>query len=245
MKKAYFIFPILTLLIMWFLLSFFKIINPLFLPRPDFVFIEILKLILSGSIFFDLFHTLYRLFLSFILSVLIGVPLGLLIGYYKKLYSAFSFLIDFFRSIPPMALFPLFLLFFGIGDLTKIAIVVFSCSLIIIVNTAYGVRIVPKSQIILAKTFKANKFQIFSKIILPSSLINLFSSFRIIFSLCLMMIIVLEMFVGTRIGLGYRIINAQWLYKTIELYSFIILTGLIGYIFNKIFILIERRITPP
>ena len=237
MKSRYFYLLPIILLGIWFLITLGDFINPLFISSPQSVFFELLKMIFSGDIFSDLIMTLYRVFSRFLISILIGVPLGLLMGQSEKIYYAMEFLVDFFRSLPSTALFPLFLLIFGIGDATKITIIIFSSSLVILVNTMYGAKNVKKLRILMAKTMKISRFHLFTKIIFPEALPNLFAGLRIAVSFSLIIIIVLEMFVGTTVGLGYRIINAQLLYQTTKLYSLIIFVGIIGYVSNKSLIL--------
>jgi len=118
-KIYYFIIPIIIVVI-WFSTSNLKLISPLFLPSPQAVFLKITQLLATTEILPDIASTLCRAFLGFIIACLIGIPLGLLMGYSDKIYSSFEFVVEFFRSIPATALFPLFLLFFGIGDQSKL-----------------------------------------------------------------------------------------------------------------------------
>ncbi len=242
MRKIFLIIlPLSILLLVWFIITFFNFVNPLFLAPPGSVFSKLLNLITSGDVVPDIAATLFRLFIGFLIAIVIGVPIGLLIGYYEKIYVSVEFLIDFFRSLPATALFPLFLLFFGIGDYVKIVIVVFACSLVIIVNTVYGVRNTKKLRLIMAKTMKASNFKLFTKIIFPESFPHVFAGLRVALSIALIIVVVLEMFVGTTTGLGYRIIQAQIIYRVPELYALIIITGSIGYLINKGLMLIEKK----
>ncbi len=242
--KSKYPFTILTLviiLIFWYILSFYQIINPLFLSSPQAVFTALIELLVAGEIIHDAIATIFRTFIGFIFGVLIGVPLGIFMGYYRKIYNSMEFIVDFFRSIPATALFPLFLLFFGIGDEAKIAIVVFASSLIILVNTTYGVRHRSKIRTMAAKAMGIKRFQLFRKIILPESMPHIFAGLRVAISISLIIVIVTEMFIGTNVGLGYRIINAQLLYRVPEVYASIILAGIIGYLLNHFVLFIEFK----
>lgn len=233
--------PIILLLI-WFLISYFNLINPLFLPSPQEVFVKLYKLMVSGEVFPDIIATLLRVLVGFFMAIFIGVPIGLIMGSSRRIYQALEFIIDFLRSIPAMALFPLFLLFFGIGNTAKIAVVVFACSLIIIINTVYGVRHGKELRIMVAKTMKANRFNLFRKVILPEALPEIVGGLRIAISLSLIIVIVTEMFIGTKVGLGHRIFDAQLVYRIPEMYAVIILTGCLGYLINKLFSAGERKV---
>lgn len=240
MKRMIILAPVIILLI-WFAISHLNVINPLFLPAPEIVFIKLGELLVTGQIIPDVTMTLLRMFAGFALAMLIGIPIGLLMGYYRRVYDSLQFIVDFFRSLPATALFPLFLLFFGIGDAAKIAVVTFACSLIIIVNTMYGVRNATKLRIIAAKTMKANKIDLFKKVIIPEALPAIFTGLRIAISLALILVIVTEMFIGTMVGLGHIIIDSQLIYNIPEMYSAIILTGMLGYLINMGVIRIENK----
>ena len=212
-KKFYYILVPLIILVVWAVFSNLKLVSPLFLPTPQTVFLEIINLFASGVILLDIFHTLYRAFLGFIIACLIGIPLGLLMGYSNRIYYSLEFIVEFFRSIPATALFPLFLLFFGIGDQSKIALTAWTAGLVLIINAMYGVHLGKELRIKSAKTMRMSGFNLFQKIIFPEALPQIFSGMRIAVSLALVIVIVTEMFIGTNFGLGHRIIDAQFVYR--------------------------------
>lgn len=221
------------LLALWFVLTSFHLINPLFLPSPIEVFKKLYQLFISKEIFIDIGLTLYRLIFGFSLGVIIGIPIGIIMGYYKQIYQAFDLIIDFFRSIPVMSLFPLFLVFFGIGDGAKLCTAAWSSSLIILFNTMYGVINSKKTRLMVAKTMKATQYQILTKVIIPEALPEIFVGLRLGLSIALIVIVMSEMFMGTQVGLGQRIYNAALMYRIPEMYGAILLTGFLGYILNK------------
>jgi len=240
-KIYYFIVPLIIIMI-WAILSNLKIISPLFLSTPQAVFLEIIRLFSSGEIINDILFTLYRTFIGFLIACIIGIPIGLLMGYYDKIYHSLEFIVEFFRSIPATALFPLFILSFGIGDSSKIALTAWAAGLILIINSMYGVHLGKELRIKSAKTMKISGFNLFKKIIFPEALPQIFSGMRIAISLSLVIVIVTEMFIGTNFGLGHRIINAQLVYRISEMYATILITGILGFLINKGFILVEKKI---
>jgi len=241
-NKLYYVLIPLIILLSWTIISSLKLISPLFIPSPSDVFFETINLFTIGKILVDIYHTLYRAFFGFILACLIGIPIGLIMGYYDKIYSSLEFVVEFFRSIPSTALFPLFLLFFGIGDESKIALTAWTASLVLIIHSMYGVHLGKKLRIKAAKTMNIRGAKLFQKIIFPEALPQIFGGMRVALSLSLVIVVVTEMFIGTNFGLGFRIINAQLVYKIPEMYSIIILTGIIGFLLNKSLLLIEKRI---
>lgn len=242
MKRfALFVLPV-SLLLIWVLLSFFKVVDPLFLSSPDDVFRSLISGLLSGQLLKSMSITFARSISGFILAAIIGIPIGLLVGRIPLLARATQPTIDFFRSIPATALFPLFLFFFGIGDESKISIVVYACSLIILVNTAYGALQVKKARIACAKVMGANRLDIFWKIVIPESAPGIFAGLRVALSLSFVLIVVTEMFIGTTVGLGYEIMNSQMVYRIPDMYAGIVLTGIVGYLANLSLLKIEKRV---
>lgn len=241
MKKYAYVGPILFLLI-WAAITGFHLVNAFFLPSPVAVFGKLLKIFSDGGIFPDIFATLFRISVSFIVAAGIGLPAGLLLGGFEKAYRSLEFIIDFCRSLAPLAVFPLFMIVFGIGDASKIAVAAISSSVVIIFNVAYGVMHSKKSRILAAQIMGASRLQIFRSVIFWESLPQIFVGIRNAIAWIVLIIIAAEMFVGTNVGLGHRIIDFQITYDLPGMYAAIFLTGVLGYVLNAIFALAERRI---
>jgi NitT/TauT family transport system permease protein len=182
-----------------------------------------------------------RTFQAFLIAAVLGVPLGVGLGSSEPVYRSFEFLIDFFRSTPASALIPMFILFFGIGEFNKVAIASFSALLVILFNSAYGVMNAKKSRILAAKVMGANRFNIFKDVLFWESLPQSFIGLRSGISIALVIVIVAEMFIGTEQGLGKRIIDAQQVLNVKDMYASILITGILGYALNVLFLLIEKR----
>lgn len=240
MKKYFLIGPIILFLI-WLTISLSGLASTFFLPSPASTIGELIRLLATGVIIPDIFATLVRVAISFLIALVLGLPCGLVLGSSHKIYESLEFVIDFFRSIPATAMFPLFLLVFGITDSSKIAVAAFASFLIILFNTAYGVRHAKKSRVFAAKLMGASKIQIFKLISFWETLPQTFAGIRIAISLSLIIIIVTEMFIGTTLGLGRLVIDFQYTYNIPGMYAVILLTGLVGYLINLIFIIIEKR----
>jgi len=232
----------LALILIWYMISTFKWVNPFFLPSPWNVFLELKALLLSSGVYTHIGKTIYRMFSGYLMAILFGIPLGVVVGYWERVYNSLEFVIEFFRGFPATSLFPLFMLAFGIGDAAKIAIVIFSCSLLITINTLYGVRNSSKTRQMVAETMKATKTYIFLRVILPDALPYITAGLRTALSLTLIIVVILEMFIGTEKGLGHLIYNAHMTYQIPQMYATIIITGLIGYGMNKGFIKLEEEI---
>lgn len=218
------------------------LVPKLFVATPTEVGSSLYQLLVNDSLLSEAFQTLRRLLTGFVISAAIGIPLGLAMGYFTRVYYSLEFFVDFLRSIPAAAIFPLFILIFGIGSPSIIAVVTYACILIIVVNTIYGVRSVKELRLMSARIMKLSRLDMFIKIILPEALSYIFAGLRIAISYGMVIVIFSEMFIGTDIGLGRRIIDAQTVYKIPEMYAAIVLTGLIGYGLNKLALFAEKRI---
>ena len=214
----------------------------LFVATPQEVWSALIRLFGNEGLLGESLQTLQRLLIGFAISAGIGIPLGLAMGYFAKVYYSLEFFVDFLRSIPAAAIFPLFILIFGIGSPSIMAVVTYACLLIIVVNTIYGVRNVKELRLMSARIMKLSKLDMFVKIILPESLSYIFAGLRIAISYGMVIVIFSEMFIGVDEGLGRRIIDAQTVYKIDEMYAAIVVTGLIGYGLNKLALFAEKRV---
>jgi ABC-type nitrate/sulfonate/bicarbonate transport system permease component len=230
-----------VLIIIWFVATLPGFVNPLLVPSPQSVLRVVLSPIQWQMIAKDVAATCARLAIGFFLGGTAGIALGVAMGRSKKIYSALEFLVDFFRSIPVAALFPLFIVFFGIGNPSKIATAAWSTALIVVVQTMYGVRSCSPIRERFAKTLGASRFQILTTIVLPEATPFILAGIRTGLSIALIVVIMTEMFLGTPSGLGQRIFNAGLLYETPQLYFYIAVTGILGYGINRGSVFFENR----
>jgi ABC-type nitrate/sulfonate/bicarbonate transport system permease component len=233
---------VLLLFLIWWLIAISGLINPVLLPTPLQTIGSLIATTFGGTMVQDFSATIFRTFQSFLIASLIGVPLGIVLGSSERIYRSVEFLIDFFRSTPASALIPMFILFFGVSDISKIAIAGFSALLLILFNCAYGVIHAKRSRILAAKVMGANRWQIFRDVLLWESLPQTFIGLRNGISIALVIVIVAEMFIGTEVGLGKRIIDAQQILNVKDMYASILVTGLLGYLLNILFLLLEKRV---
>lgn len=228
-------------LFIWAIASYGGLSNPVFIPAPHAAFWRLLVLLSDLDFYLDFGHTIYRMIMGLVISGLIGIPIGLLMGCSKKVHNALELLIDFFRSIPATAMFPLALLLFGIGDMAKIGIVVFSCSLVLILQTYYGVSSTSRLRRDALAAMGASKTDTFKHLLIWEAMPYVFAGIRIVVSLSLILVLVTEMFIGTDHGLGRRLIDAQSTYRISELYAVIIFVGGLGYFLNRLSVYVEKR----
>jgi NitT/TauT family transport system permease protein len=229
------------LLLVWYLAVWARVVDPVLLPSPTATFWALWKGMNGGALGFDFVKTVWRTGISTLIAAAIAIPLGIFLGSSERLYRSVEFVIDFFRSTPASAMFPLFLVLFGVGDKTKISVAAFGAMLVILFNVAYGVMNARKTRLLAAKVMGASKMRVLSDVMLLESLPQTFVGLRNGVSLALVIIVVAEMFIGSTDGLGHRVFEAQQLFEMPDMYAAIFAAGALGYGLNLLFLLIERR----
>ena len=233
-----------ALLIIWQVVSSLSYTNKTLLSSPSSTFSAFGNLIIKKNILIDVSQTVGRMLLGFSLATILGVLTGLIIGTSKNLHYLTNGVIDFFRSIPITILYPIFIMLYGIKSGSKIAMIFVACIFVIILNTAYGVMQANPLRQKTAKVFGASKPQIFKWITLYSALPQALIGMRTAISLSLIISILCEMFMGSRYGIGQKVMDSFTTYQIPELYALIIMAGIIGFLFNWVFVKIEKRIIP-
>lgn len=225
---------------LWFLLSATNIFPSLLLPPPQKIIEGFYQLFAQNALAYDLFFTLYRMIIGLLIGLFLGVSIGLAIGFWPSGKYALPW-IDFLRSIPGAALFPIFMLFFGLGEAAKISLVIFASALIIAFNTVQGIKNINTTRLMVAKTLRLDKAKTLCSIILPEALPFISVGVRHAISYSLIMVIVSEMFIGAELGLGRRIVDFHLTYDTGKMYAVIILTGIIGHVLNHLYLFFESK----
>ena len=229
----------LILFAIWWVAWALDLVDKNLLPSPVATLVDTAGNITGGNMLFDLWRTLVRVGYAFIIAAVFGVPVGIALGANSKVYRSLEFIIDLFRSTPATAMFPLFLLLFGLGDFAKIAVAAFAAWLVVVFNTAYGVMNARPTRIQAAKSMGASQLRIFRDVIFYETLPQTFVGLRTAVSMALVVIIVAEMFIGAVDGLGHRIIDAQISYQLTDMYGSILIAGALGYALNLFFLVLE------
>lgn len=231
----------LIILSVWYWVTSQHLINPLFLPEIGAVGKKLTALAATKDFHLDVFFTLKRTFIAFGLASTLGVPTGLIMGISKKVGTMFEIVIDFFRSIPSPALFPLFLLVFGIGEASKISNAAFFSFWIILVSTIHGVDHISKTRVKVARSFKATYWQILRFVVLMEALPYIVNGLRVAVSTSFIVVIVTEMLLGTKYGLGQRMFSAYYAFQVPEMYASLLVLGLLGFLLHRILGYFERK----
>jgi len=217
-------------------------ISDFLLPSPFKVFNTYISMALKGKLFFHTWITTIEALTGFFIGAFIGIALGYIISKSKILDRILSPFIIAAQTTPKLALAPLFLIWFGFGLLSKIFITALIVFFPIFVNTAVAIKSINPNLRAVMKLAHANKWQVFKKLELPSSLPMLFAGFKSGITLAIVGAVVGE-FVGASAGLGYLIIFSTGHLDTTAVFAAIIQLVIVGIIFYEIIAIIGSRLT--
>jgi NitT/TauT family transport system permease protein len=233
---------ILAFLAFWEVAPRIGLAEPAFLPPLSTVLASGWKLLMNGQLESHVQASLSRSLVGFALAIVHAVPLGLAIGWYRRFARVVNPLLEALRNTAALALLPVFILVLGIGESSKIALVVYSCSWPILLNTITAVRNVDPLLIKSARTMGLSSLQLFRKVILPAALPTIFVGIRLAGAYSLLVLVAAEM-VGAKAGLGYLIIYAQYNFQIPNMYVGILSITLLGLLFNQALQQVEKRFT--
>jgi ABC-type nitrate/sulfonate/bicarbonate transport system permease component len=224
--------------------------DKLYFPPPSSIIVRMYHLWLSGPadhLFLtdaatgNIFPSLARMFGGWLIAGVIGVTAGILLGRSRHLIEYVDPLIQLARAIPSPTLIPVFIVIFKLGTTMRIAVIVFGVLWPILLNTIEGARSVEPLQLDIARVFALTRTQRFRLIILPSATPKIFAGLRVSLSMSIILMVISEMVGGTD-GIGYTIYAAKDAFEILDMWSAILLLGIIGYTFNSALLRVERHV---
>ncbi|AYD22560.1 ABC transporter permease [Clostridioides difficile] len=238
--KSVLIFFIILLL--WKITNYLGIWSDYILPSPEKVYSTFLNMISDGSIFINVYASMKRVLIGFAISTAIGVPLGIFFGIYSGVYEYFKSLINFLRNTPPLALIPMLILWFGIGEESKIIIIVLASFFPIFTSTLKGIKNCDSKLIEVGRVFEFSKLQIIFKIIIPNAILDIAVGLKLALGYSFRAIIGAEL-VAASSGIGYLISDGKEMSRTDVVIVGIIVIGLLGIITDYIFSIIVKKVS--
>lgn len=236
----YFFLTILSILIIWELTVRVFNVNEIIFPEP----VAVLKAIFySNTLFGDISASMIRLFLGVLLGTLAGILFGLLTGHFFILNDTAGQILNFIRFVPPLALIPLFILWLGIGEMPKIILISLACFYSVWISTHEGIQNIESRYLTTARSLCVSKRSFFAYIALPGSMNFILNGIRIGIGLAFSVLIAAEM-LGAYSGLGYRISFVQSTFRVDIMIGYIILTGILGLLIDRLFIYLCKITVP-
>ncbi len=218
---------LIVLLALWQAGASAGVISTLFLPPPIAIGRALWILALNGQLWLNLGASLYRLGIGWVAGTVFGIVLGFAIGLSTLARSPGMAVVSALFPIPKIALVPLFIIWFGIGEGSKIMTLAFGVFFPTVINTAAGVDAVPRNLIRMGQSFGLGRFAILRKIVLPGALPAILSGFRITTSTAIVLLVAAEM-IGAEHGIGAFVLQAGNLYDTENLLAGIVVLSLLG-----------------
>lgn len=212
-----------------------------FLPVPTEVFQTLFDMVISGELLHHAAISLGRAVSGYVMAALVGVGLGLLIAWSRIVEDFFDPLIELIRPLSTFALIPIFFLWFGIGNTSKIMIIFKSCFFPIVLNTIAGIKGVDKKLIMAARSLGADGRQMWTRVLLPSAMPMIITGMRISTAIAMMALVGVEM-LSSDSGLGFLVIDAQRTFDTERVFAGIVVLALLGFSLDRLARKIQARI---
>ena len=234
------VYSIIILLLLWELVAL-AIHNPLFLPRLSAVLETTWANFMNGVLLTDIGISMFRCLSGFAVAFIIGVPLGVLMGWSAKWDDFWNFIISFTNPLPKLGLIPLFILWLGIGEASKVALIATASVFSILINTYNGVRGVNRLLIWRAAISGADQMEMLQKVILHAALPHILTGARLGMAVAWIVLLGAEM-VAAQAGLGFRILYGGQTFDTRLVFSGLLVIAIIGFAFDRLILALSARV---
>lgn len=237
------IVSILFLLTIWELICQSGVVSSLFLPAPTAIISALLQMIADGEIGVSLAASLYRILAGFFIGSLVGLAVGLVTGTSALMDKIGTPIVNAIYPIPKIALLPLFILWLGIGELSKVTIIALGVFFPVAMNTYSGVKNVDTLLLKVAASFNTSWWMTMKSVVLPNALPMIFAGLRLAAGTSLLLLVAAEM-IAAQVGIGALILHYGDLMITDRLMAGVIVLSLLGLVFNLILQFLERKAIP-
>jgi ABC-type nitrate/sulfonate/bicarbonate transport system permease component len=217
----------LVVLLVWEIIARAGWVNPFLVPAPSTVLVALGNMLWSAELLVNLYVSLKRIIAGFAIAVVVSVLIGILMARITVVELLFDPLVELIRPVSPLAILPLAILWFGIGEASKIFLVALACAFPIILNTYAGVRSIDVNYVRAARSLGASNGEVLRRIVLPGCMPQTFTGIRIAWGIALIVIIAAEM-IGGQSGIGYMILDAQQTFRVERVFAGIIAIGVLG-----------------
>lgn len=232
-----------VLLVLWEVICRSGVVSALFLPSPTGIIAALMDMLTGGEIAASLAASMYRIVLGFVLGSVIGLAVGLFTGTSALIDRIGTPIVNALYPIPKIALLPLFILWLGIGELSKVTIIALGVFFPVAMNTYSGVKNVDPLLIKVAVSFNATRWMTLKKVVLPAALPMIFAGLRLAAGTSLLLLVAAEM-IAAQEGIGALILHYGDLMITDRLMAGVIVLSVLGLVFNQLLQWAENRAIP-
>ena len=231
----------------WYAVAELRLVSPLFLPHPRDVLVagwEIVTVGYRGLLLIEhLRDSLWRLMSAYVLAIVTGVPLGLLSGYSSKVRAAVDWIIEFYRPLPPLSYYVVLVIWLGIENESKIALLYLAGLAPIYIASLEGVRNVPSDRVHVARCLGATNRDVFWRVVLPSCLPEIFTGLRVALGFTYTTLVAAEM-VAAVSGVGWMVLDASKFLRGDVIFVGILVMGLTGLLLDRVVRAVDRVVVP-
>jgi ABC-type nitrate/sulfonate/bicarbonate transport system permease component len=231
--------PILFI-VAWELVGRFGLVDPFFLPQPTSIVKAMIRMTANGELLKHMEASLFRALSGYILAAILGIGFGIAICWSRFIENVLDPVFELMRPISTLGLVPLMIIWFGIGNGSKIAIVLKACFFPILLNTISGIRGVNLKLIQAGRSLGAGELQLWTKVIIPAAMPVIFTGMRISTAISMLAIVGVEM-LSADSGLGFVIVDSQRVFATDRMFVGILMLSVVGFGMDCLARFIGRR----
>lgn len=221
------IVPWLALLGLWYAIAYSGLVNEALIPTPHAVAVRFWELLTQARLPLDIWMSTQRVFLGVAAGITLAVPVGFVLGWYRQVRSFIDPLINFFRALPPIALIPLVVVYFGIGEFAKVVILFYASFFAGVIVMYEGIAQISPIYVRVARTLGATDGEIFRKVIIPLTVPHMLTALRVALGVAWATLVASEL-IAAQQGLGALIQNASSFFQLDIIYVGIICIGFIA-----------------
>lgn len=229
-------------LVLWQVMPAFGFVDTRSLPAFSEVVLGLIKIVLSGELLEHAAASFHRSLLGFLLAVAVAIPLGIFMGWFKRVEKIADPLVQLCRNTATLALYPVFILVFGLGELSKVGIIFWGSIWPILINTIDGVKTVDPLLVKAARSMAISRLSLFAHVILPAAVPAIITGLRISATRSIIILVAAEM-LGAHAGLGFLIFDARHKYEVEKMYAGILVLIMLGMSVNYLIVRLENYLT--
>ena len=233
--------PWILVVLAWYAVAYSGLVNPSLVPTPHQVAAKFWELLTTARLPLDILMSTQRVFIGVALGILAAVPVGFLLGWYRDVRRFIDPLLNFFRALPPIALIPLVIVYFGIGEPAKIVILFYASFFAGVIVMYEGIAQISPIYVRVSRTLGATDAEIFRKVIVPLTVPHLLTALRVALGVAWATLVASEL-IAAQQGLGALIQNASSFFQLDIIYVGIICIGLIALTMDVLLRTLTRRL---